>query len=81
MLWRQVKAHQSQIVDYSSKIHNATWYSLTYCRAFTPYISSKVKLVEQLRDIVADYLSSQPEQPTRYSRSGRRCFKNSCLAL
>ena len=28
-----------------------------------PYIRSKIKYVEQLRDIAAGYLSSQPEQP------------------
>ena len=68
VLWRQVKAHQSQIVNYCSIIHNDTWYSLTDCRAFTPYIRSKVKHVESLRDIVADYLSSHSEQPKRIKR-------------
>ena len=56
LLWKQVKAHQLQIVNYCLKIHNATWYLLTGCRAFTPYIGSKVKYVEQLKDIGADYL-------------------------
>jgi len=65
LLWKQVKAHQPQTVNYCLKNHNTTWYSLTDRRAFTPYIRSKVKYVEQLRDIVADYLSSQPEQPKR----------------
>jgi hypothetical protein len=59
LLWKQVKAHQLQIVNYCLKIHNATWYSLTDCRAFTAYIRLKVKYVEQLKDIVADYLTSQ----------------------
>ena len=53
-LWKQVKAHQLQIVNYCLKIHNATLYSLTDCRAFIPYIRSKVKHVEQLKDIVVD---------------------------
>ena len=68
LLWKQVKAHQLQIVNYCLKTHNATWYSFTDCRAFTPYIRSKVKYVEQLKDIVTDYLSSQPEQPNRIKR-------------
>jgi hypothetical protein len=42
-LWQLVKARQSEIVNYCLKIHNITWYSLTDCRAFTPYIGSKVK--------------------------------------
>ena len=40
-----------KIVNYCTKIHNATWYSLNDCRAFTPYIRSKVKYVEKLRHI------------------------------
>jgi len=68
LLWKQVKVHQLQIVNYCLKIHNTTWCSLTDCQAFTPYIRSKVKYVEQLKDIVADYLSSQPEQPKSFKR-------------
>jgi hypothetical protein len=60
LLRKQVKAHQLQIVN-CLKIHNATWYSLTDCRAFTPYIRLKVKYVEQLKDIVADYLTFEPK--------------------
>jgi hypothetical protein len=65
MLWKQVKAHQLQIVNYCMKIHNTTWYPLTDCRAFTPYIRSKVRYVDQLNDIIADYLSAQPERIKR----------------
>jgi len=35
---------------------------LTDCRAFTPYIRSKVRYVDQLKDIIADYLSAQSER-------------------
>jgi len=67
-LWKQVKAHQLQIVNYCLKIHSATWYSLTDCQAFTSYIRSKVKYVAQLKGIVADYLSSLSEQVKRIKR-------------
>ena len=68
LLWKQGKAHQLQIMNYCLKIHNTTWYSLTDCRAFTPYIRSKVKYVEKLKDIIADYISFQPEQSKRIKR-------------
>jgi hypothetical protein len=42
------------------KISNATWYSLTDCRTFTPYLRSKLKYGDQLKNIIADYLSSKP---------------------
>ena len=38
---------------------------MTDCRAFTPYIRSKVRYVDQLEDIIADYLSAQPERIKR----------------
>ena len=38
LLWKQVKAHQLHITNYRMEIQNATWYSLTDCRAFTPYV-------------------------------------------
>jgi len=68
LFWKQVKAHQLQIVNYCLNIYNTTWYSSTDCQSFTPYIRSKLKYVEQLKDIVADYLSSQPEQTKRFKR-------------
>ena len=45
MLWEKVKTHQSLIISYCSKIHNATCYPLTDCRAFTPYIRTKVQYI------------------------------------
>lgn len=41
------------------QIRNTTWYSMTDCRAFTPYIKCKVRYVDKLKDIVADYLYTQ----------------------
>jgi hypothetical protein len=32
---------------------------LTDCRTFTPYLSSKLKYGDQLKDIISDYMSSQ----------------------
>jgi hypothetical protein len=65
LLWKQVKAHQSQIVDYCLKIHSATLYAVTDCRAVTPYVRSKVKYVYQLKDVVDNYPSSQPKRVKR----------------
>ena len=46
MLCKQVNAHQLQIVNYCFKIHNTTWYPLTDCHAFTPYIRTKIRYVD-----------------------------------
>ena len=65
LMWKQVKTHQSQIVSHCRTVSNATWYALTDCCAFTPYIRSKVKCVDQLKDIVAEYLTPQPRRVKR----------------
>ena len=65
LLWKQVKAHQMQINNYCVKIQNAVWYPLTDCQAFTTYIRSKVRYVDRLRDIIADYLSTSSERTKR----------------
>jgi hypothetical protein len=63
--WKQIKTHQSQIVNHCRTVNNATWHTLTDCSAFTPYIRSKVKYVDQLKDIVAEYLTPQPRRVKR----------------
>ena len=60
-----MKAHQLQIVNYCAKIRNATWYAMTDCQSFASYVRSKIRHVEQLKDIVADYLYTQPERKKR----------------
>jgi hypothetical protein len=64
-LWRQFKTHQSQIADYCNKVKNATWYALTDCSSFTPYIKTKTRYIEQLKDVLSDYLASNPERSKR----------------
>ena len=63
-LWKQVKKHQSQIAIYC-EVKNATWYPLTDCSSFTPYIRTKTRYIEQLKDVIADYLASNPERSKR----------------
>ena len=64
MLWKQVKAHQSQIVNYCIKICNSTWYPLTdLCFHFLH--KDKIRYVEQLKDVIADYVTAQPERIKR----------------
>jgi hypothetical protein len=64
-LWKQVKTHQVQIANYCKRVQNATWYQLTECSSFTPYIRTKTKYIEQLEDVITDYLASNPERTKR----------------
>jgi hypothetical protein len=40
----QVKPHQFQIFNYCTKIRNTTWYPMTNCSGFTPYIRTKTPI-------------------------------------
>jgi hypothetical protein len=55
--WKQSKEHQFKITEFCGKFQNQTWYYLTDCHAFVSYMRSKLKYVDQLRDIIFDYLS------------------------
>jgi hypothetical protein len=57
--WKQVKEHQMKILECCTKVKNETWYHLMDCHAFASYMGPKLKYVDQLRDIIADYLSPQ----------------------
>jgi hypothetical protein len=61
LLWKQVKAQQLQIANICMKMQIATWYPLTDCQAFAPYVQSKIQYVDRLRDIIADYLPTPSE--------------------
>jgi len=52
LLWRQVKEHQLKITECCTKVKNETWYHFTNCHAFASYFRSKVKYVDQLKDII-----------------------------
>jgi hypothetical protein len=64
-LWKQVKAQQLQIANICMKMQIATWYPLTDCQAFAPYVQSKIQYVDRLRDITADYLPTPSERVKR----------------
>jgi hypothetical protein len=36
--WRQVKEHQTKIVECCAKVKNETWHHVTDCHAFASYI-------------------------------------------
>jgi hypothetical protein len=64
-LWKQVKIHQFQILNYCNKVQNTTWYQMTDCSGFTPYIRTKTRHIEQLKDVVVDYLALNSERTKR----------------
>jgi hypothetical protein len=40
-LWKQVKTHQFQILNYCNKVQNTTWYPMTDCSVLLPTYGQK----------------------------------------
>jgi hypothetical protein len=57
-LWRQTKEHQRKIVNFCKQIKDKKWYPYTDCVAFDPYMRSRNKYIENLKDLVAEYLAT-----------------------
>lgn len=57
---RQVKKHVQSVSQFCDGIKNQTWYGYTDCLAFRSYIGNRIRYVERLKDIVADYTVEEP---------------------
>lgn len=58
-LWKNTKNHFSRVKDYCKKQESQPWYHLTDCQNFGQYMVSKSKQIDQLKDIIAQYISTE----------------------
>jgi hypothetical protein len=56
-LWKQTKIHQRKVTDFCQKIKDKNWYHSTDCAEFGQYVRSKSKYIDNLKDLVAEYLT------------------------
>jgi hypothetical protein len=56
-LWKQTKIHQRKVTEFCSKIKDRNWYYYTDCSVFGQYMRSKSKYIDNLKDLVAEYLT------------------------
>lgn len=55
-----VKQHSRAVFIFCETLRNQSWYQYTDCPTFKPYVNNKIKQVENLKNIVADYTESEP---------------------
>jgi hypothetical protein len=67
-LWKQTKTHQRKIIDFCRKIKDKKWYHYTDCIAFDQYVNSKNKYINNLKDLVAEYLAADTKIPNYRSK-------------
>ena len=58
---KQIKIHAQSIFQFCDTIKNRTWYGYTDCTSFRSYVTSRIRYLERLRDIVADYTAYEPK--------------------
>jgi hypothetical protein len=69
-LWKQTKLQQRRVADFCKKIKNENWYRYTDCIAFDQYVKSKNKYIDNLKDLVVEYLSAEIQNPGHRSKRG-----------
>ena len=67
-LWKQTKIHQRKVTDFCQKIRNKNWYHYTDCAAFGQYMRSKGKYIDNLKDLVAEYMTDNQNSNQRFKR-------------
>jgi hypothetical protein len=56
-LWKQTKVHQRKVMEFCQKTKDKNWYHYTDFMAFGQYMKSKSKYIDNLKDLVAEYLT------------------------
>jgi uncharacterized protein Yka (UPF0111/DUF47 family) len=67
-LWRKVKTHYKQVALYCQILENTTWYHYKDCESFKRYISPKAKYIDNIKELVIEYL--KPDQQTSHRKRG-----------
>jgi hypothetical protein len=69
-LWKQPKAHHRKIVEFCQRIKNKNWYLYIDCAAFGQYMKSKSRYIDNLKDLVAEYLTDNNQNSNLQSQRG-----------
>jgi hypothetical protein len=67
-LWKQTKIHQRKVNEFCQKSKDKNWYHYTDCTAFGQYIRSKSKYIDNLKDLIAEYLTENNQNSNHRSK-------------
>jgi hypothetical protein len=56
-LWKQTKLHHRKVTEFCQKIKDKNCYHYTDCTVFGQYMISKSKYIDNLKDLVTEYLT------------------------
>jgi hypothetical protein len=65
-LWRNVKDHYKQVIQYCQNLEKTKWYHYTDCNSFKLYISSKTKYIDNMKELVVEYLTPEPQNHRKW---------------
>jgi hypothetical protein len=69
-LWKQTKTHQRKILEFCKKVKSKNWYHYTDCISFDQYTKSKNKYIDGLKDLVAEYLTTDIQNSNHRTKRG-----------
>lgn len=64
-LWKKVKTHYRQVAQYCQGLERASWYHYTDCNSFELFVSSKTEYIDNMEELVAEYLRSEQQNSCR----------------
>ena len=67
-LWRKVKNHYKSVIQYCQALEKTEWYHYTDCNSFQPYVSSKIKYIDNMKDLVSEYM--KPDKLNNHMKQG-----------
>jgi hypothetical protein len=69
-LWKQTKTHQKKVIHLCKRIKDRKWYFYTDCIPFDQYAKSKSKYVDNLKDLISEYLANDDETSRHRTKRG-----------
>ena len=69
-LWQSTKAHQKRDSESCKKLENENWYHLTDCMSFQNYIRPKIRTIDNLKDLISEYLAQQGDKTGKRRKRG-----------
>jgi hypothetical protein len=69
-LWRQTKLHQRKVTEFCQKIKAWKWYHYTGCATFEHFMKSKGKYIDNLKNLVLEYLTRNHQDSSIRSKLG-----------
>jgi hypothetical protein len=69
-MWKQTETHKRRVIEFCQKFKDTKWYHYTDCAAVVQYMTSKSRYVDNVKDLIAKYLTGNFQNSNRRPKRG-----------